>query len=624
MPRGERIEREAHRAAPVPTVVGAPDLHGPRMSRAVDDPRKALLGLTRGPEQRERVAHRGAERTRHPEAGFRIKQPGARRPHPRAIGRTHDQWNTLPAAAAHPPPITVARLPRAAVARRPHVVVVAAVLHPLPYVAVHVVEPERVRRERAHRRRLPIVPGTAAPVAVGAVGAQGVSPPEARRRPRPRHVLPLRLARQPVRAPRLAREPAHVRLRVVPAHVDHRAAPAPPALVVGTVRAPPGPVARVPLRERDLVHPHRKGRAYRHPMQRAFVVLPYPIDFRQAHQVRARWHHHHLRTPRAVAEGRPHRGRRLGFRRTGVAPTRHRQVGEMSGGRLHRAPHLDIPIRAHEELPLALSVSQATAEAARARFELLRRDLPRPRRRQSQGHLAARRGAAFVVAALNGHPDPAPGEIDQAQPAHLVAVASRVEDRHPMHRLAPHFDRGHDIVHRGQEPVRGTDVCPHLEVEVRLEPQAPVSLPLTQPPGQALRRVAPLQITGVEVPGLPRAQRQRDRPVTPARVIGAGDADRPCTRGVIDDPGKALLDVARRSEKRKDVVLRFGRRCHERKPQQHAPERDAASRPHPSGPGRSHQEDTEALGAGTAELCVEDLRFVFHTSGLQCRSMTIA
>ena len=61
--------------------------------------------------------------------------------------------------------------------------------------------------------------------------------------------------------PRLAGEPAHVRLRVVPAHVDHRSIPPAPALVVGSMRTSARPVARVPLGKRDFVDPHRKGLA---------------------------------------------------------------------------------------------------------------------------------------------------------------------------------------------------------------------------------------------------------------------------------------------------------------------------------------------------------------------------
>jgi len=60
--------------------------------------------------------------------------------------------------------ISTAR-PRRAVARRPRVVAVPAVLHPLPHVARHVVQAPRVGRERPGRGRA-TVPAASAPVAV--------------------------------------------------------------------------------------------------------------------------------------------------------------------------------------------------------------------------------------------------------------------------------------------------------------------------------------------------------------------------------------------------------------------------------------------------------------------------
>ncbi len=72
-----------------------------------------------------------------------------------------------------------------------------AVLHPLRYVPVYVVQPERVRRERPHRFRESQIPPAPAASAVRTVSADVVPPPIRRRRPRTRHIFPLRFT-QPV------------------------------------------------------------------------------------------------------------------------------------------------------------------------------------------------------------------------------------------------------------------------------------------------------------------------------------------------------------------------------------------------------------------------------------------
>ena len=181
-----------------------------------------------------------------------------------------------------------------------------AVLHPLQYVSVHVVQTEPVRGERAHRERalaaLVVLPAS---VAVRAAPTLLVSPPVPRPRPRPRHVLPLRFAQQPVRLPRRLRQPAHEGLRIRPAHVHHRPRPAPPSLVVGMVRTPAPAPACLPLRERHLVHAHRERLGNPHRMHRAFVAFPFAFARRTAHPEHPGRNHHQLRTLRTIANSFP-------------------------------------------------------------------------------------------------------------------------------------------------------------------------------------------------------------------------------------------------------------------------------------------------------------------------------
>ena len=174
--------------------------------------------------------------------------------------------------------------PRATVRWRSHVAAVPAVLHPLPNIPMHVMKPKRIRRERAHRHRPLPVPALAtgsvpvAPIVVRLLRRYRPARMKRARRTCPRHVLPLRLAQQPILLASLSRQPANVLLRVLPTHVDDRASPPTPTTVIGTVRATTGPAARVPLLDRHLVHAHRKRLRNRHPVDRSFIstasVLP--------------------------------------------------------------------------------------------------------------------------------------------------------------------------------------------------------------------------------------------------------------------------------------------------------------------------------------------------------------
>ena len=157
---------------------------------------------------------------------------------------------------------------------------------------------------------------------------------------------------------------------------------------------------------------------------------------------------------------------------------RRRQVGEVSGGALQQAGHLDRGVRRHEELPFPESVAETAAESACARLELLGRDRARLPRGETQTNRAARRRLSRVVATRHGDRDLAVGGIDQAQVAHLAPVAARVEERNVLTERS----LAHDLVHGGHEPVRGPDVRQGLDVEVARNEQAPIALPVAQPP----------------------------------------------------------------------------------------------------------------------------------------------
>ena len=91
------------------------------------------------------------------------------------------------------------------------------------------------------------------------------------------------LAQQPIRLPRLPRQPLHVALGVVPTHDNHRTPTASPS-ILRDVLAPwtaPVPRTRVPLRERHLVPAHRERRSDGHLVYRAPVVVAHPVRARR-------------------------------------------------------------------------------------------------------------------------------------------------------------------------------------------------------------------------------------------------------------------------------------------------------------------------------------------------------
>src|SRR5262249_36517723 len=74
-----------------------------------------------------------------------------RRGPPEAVGRTEARGNVDPGTAADDMGLTIAICPGLAVHGCPVVVLAIAILHPLPHVAGHVVEAERIGLERSNR-----------------------------------------------------------------------------------------------------------------------------------------------------------------------------------------------------------------------------------------------------------------------------------------------------------------------------------------------------------------------------------------------------------------------------------------------------------------------------------------
>jgi len=105
----------------------------------------------------------------------------------------------VPGTAADDTVIASAGCPRRTIGGRPFIVFVKAIFHPVPHIARHVIEPERIVRERADGRGLASVPlAVAAAVTIGVVFAYLITPIICGRCASASRVLPFGLGEQPV------------------------------------------------------------------------------------------------------------------------------------------------------------------------------------------------------------------------------------------------------------------------------------------------------------------------------------------------------------------------------------------------------------------------------------------
>src|SRR5262249_47707726 len=118
------------------------------------------------------------------------------------------------------------------------VIVMIAILNPLPDVTGHVVEPERIGLERSDWRGLLIVPLAATAVAVGIVSSNLVAPEIGRRAASASRVFPFRLGEQSIGLASHLRKPRHILLGVVPADIDDRHC-CPPKATIANLRTTP-------------------------------------------------------------------------------------------------------------------------------------------------------------------------------------------------------------------------------------------------------------------------------------------------------------------------------------------------------------------------------------------------
>src|SRR5262249_28145243 len=136
-----------------------------------------------------------------------------------------------------------------------------AVLHPLPDVAVHVMQAKGIRSKGAGRCRLDVVPLTAATVAIGhhlIIAANVLTPGKNGFASSSARVLRFGLGKQAVSFASQSGKPNCILLGFAPGEVNHRPSTASPAAVRYLIASTMSD-ARIPLVEGYLELGHREG-----------------------------------------------------------------------------------------------------------------------------------------------------------------------------------------------------------------------------------------------------------------------------------------------------------------------------------------------------------------------------
>ena len=204
-----------------------------------------------------------------------------------------------------------------------------------------------------------------------------------------------------------------------------------------------------------------------------------------------------------------------------------------------------------EQMPLARTVSKATAQPASARLELLRADRTSPAGRQSETHFVLRR-LTSIIQPVDHNLGFGVRWVDEAQPADLRAIVPWIEYGHVVaHRLALRDE----VVHARHEAVRRPNVGERLDVQGGDELKAPIAVAVADPARQALVRAARFQLVGIDSHARPGGHAERDGAEALTGIVDGVNLHRSAVTRVIDDSDEALLNwVGCRHDQRQGML----------------------------------------------------------------------
>ncbi len=221
-----------------------------------------------------------------------------------------------------------------------------------------------------------------------------------------------------------------------------------------------------------------------------------------------------------------------------VAPAR--EILVVTRRTMLQAHGLEWTVGRDEQLPFAGSSPQPSGDSLRPQLQGTGRERARPPGLQGEAHVTLGRREPLIVqppdrdACCTVIPDTC-----EAQVALLAGLARRMEDGHVVAPRVVQSPRRR-VVHRRHEAVVSADVGQHLDVQLAGQFEPPVPLARADADGQSFRRVAELQIVGVEVHRLVGAERETDRLVVRLRPIERGDRHLAFFRRVVDHAHESL------------------------------------------------------------------------------------
>lgn len=235
------------------------------------------------------------------------------------------------------------------------------------------------------------------------------------------------------------------------------------------------------------------------------------------------------------------------------------EVGERARGRIQQRHRLDGHVGEHQQLPVARAVAEPARQPGRAVLKLPGGHRPR-RPGREHGRDLPRRQRIRIVHAEHGDLRRGIRGVDQPQRAAVGQAVAGRQQRDPVIERAAR----HHVVEAVHEAGLRARVGQRLDIQRRVQHQPPVALAAADARGDPQRPVAPFQVRGAELKGLPGVQLKRYRPEGEPRIVDGRDRHHARFIGVVDDANHPFAQgIGCGRQQGKAVGFRRGKERHE-------------------------------------------------------------
>ena len=257
----------------------------------------------------------------------------------------------------------------------------------------------------------------------------------------------------------------------------------------------------------------------------------------------------HEPLPVRIGRGQHHR------RVLAVPPGARGQVRQVARRALEETENVQPPVGLDPQPPLPNALAEPPGQILRPLLEFLRGDDARRPGRQAELDSAFGRRIPPVVDGDDHDIRRFVLGVHQAQSAHLVAIAARVEEGKP---VDVHVPPAACLEHAGDEAVRSAHVGQCLELEVGFDFQPPISRPGSDTLRQSLFGVAVFQVRGIEVHCGEGIQMDGDQGIPAAGIVDRRDLHIARILRLVENADESLLSHIRgRRNERNCVGARF-------------------------------------------------------------------